>query len=132
MSAKSTKSKRKPSVVGATRSDDGFFKQFQAIGKIFDIEQQTPVQSFLFVHADLLPLLKEVHKALRRIFPDEHLHLDLVEDPNEPEGTELRVKVRVAGAPSIELHRLEQFDQDWWHHNRQHVDRRLCVDLRFE
>jgi hypothetical protein len=119
-------------VIDTSFSDYKVGTRFEEIEQLFEVEDRDTVKSFLGSYADLVPFLPKVHSALRKIFSNERLYLEVAEDPYDLEGTELLVLVGVFEGPRTALKRLEQFDNEWWVRNRQDSENRLTVDLRYE
>ncbi len=112
-----------------TTLDDGMFQQEQSVNGYISIEPSS-VSSFLQAHQELISLLNEAYKELRKYFSSEDLKLELVTDPEIAEDR-LFVYIFTSLSVTDALRKLDEFDEQWWLEQLDRANSLLNFNLRF-
>jgi hypothetical protein len=110
-----------------TTLDDGMF---QSVKGYISIEPSS-VSNFLQAHQELISLLNEAYKELRKHFSSEDLKLELVTDPEIAEDRQLFVYIFTSISVTDALRKLDEFDEQWWLEQVDRANGLLNFNLRF-
>jgi hypothetical protein len=86
---------------------------------------------FIQEHQELVALLNESYKEIRKYFPTENLKLELVSDREIAEDQQLFVYVCTSMSVTDALQKLDEFDQRWWLERIDRANGLLNFNLRF-
>jgi hypothetical protein len=96
-----------------------------------EVVKANKTEPYLRQTCNLVPLINEAQAVLAELFTDATFTLELVEDPNEPEGTELLLLAHITDAVETALTKLDSFNGNWWKYNSYRSEHRLSVDVKF-
>jgi hypothetical protein len=95
------------------------------------LQQPSSVGSFLQEHKELVSLLTEASKELRKYFSTEDFKLQLVSDPEIAGDQQLFVYISTSLSVTDALKKLDEFDEKWWLDRIDHANGLLNFNLRF-
>jgi hypothetical protein len=86
---------------------------------------------FIQEHQELVALLNESYKEIRKYFPSEELKLELVSDREIAEDQQLFVYICTSLSVTDSLKKLDEFDEKWWLERIDRANGLLNFNLRF-
>jgi hypothetical protein len=95
------------------------------------LPQPSSVGSFIQEHKELVSLLTEAFKELRKYFPTEDFKLQLVSDPEIAGEQQLFVYISTSLSVTDALKKLDKFDEKWWLDRIDRANGLLNFNLRF-
>jgi hypothetical protein len=86
---------------------------------------------FLQEHQEIVSLLNDAYKEVRKYFASEDLKLDLVSDPEIAGDKQLFAYIFTALPVIDALKKLDEFDEQWWLDRVDRANGLLNFNLRF-
>jgi hypothetical protein len=113
--------------------ETGWTHKLSKISFFYRVENVIDVHRFLQKHSNLIDVLLEAHRQIRKYFPTEKLRLKLYVDPESPQWEKLVLSI-CASAESVDqaLNQLDELDENWWIDASLGVAVNLCIHLDFE
>ncbi|MBS3908738.1 MAG: hypothetical protein KGZ93_03820 [Actinobacteria bacterium] len=97
--------------------------------KMYDLRGGTEVMGLIEKQPFLSTLLIDAYRKVLSYFPEAHRYLDVIRDPESPEGSRLALYIATTLAPEEAVERLEQFDEDWWLDTIDNTRGKLIIDV---
>jgi hypothetical protein len=95
------------------------------------LQKSSCVINFIKEHQELISLLNEAYKELRKYFLSEDLRLKLVSDPEIAGDQQLFVYIFTALPVTDALKNIDEFDEQWWLDRVDRANGLLNFNLRF-
>jgi hypothetical protein len=115
--------------VNKTKDKNNQFLSWLQPGYI--LPQPSSVGSFLQEHKELVSLLTEACKELRKYFSTEDFKLQVVSDPEIAGEKQLFVYVFTSLSVTDALKKIDEFDEQWWLDRIDRANGLLNFNLRF-
>lgn len=105
----------------------------QQIGRFYLIEDENQLIEFVSRNPEIVTLLLEAQKQIRKYFPQERLVLNVSSDSDYIEWERVKIFIYV-GVNDVDeaSDKLSQFDNDWWLDNCSGIGLKLYIGLEFE
>lgn len=113
-------------------SQPDFGRLSPLVGLPFEIPDQRSVASYLRNHPDAKNALRHTYRALRTLFFDEPLRLEVYRDPEGEVGPKLAIYVETSEAPEEALSKLDKFDETFWLDHLDEYDTYLCINISYQ
>jgi hypothetical protein len=114
-----------------TAPENGMLQvQEQSISGYILLEPASAID-FLQEHQELVALLNESYKEIRKYFPSEDLKLELVSDREIAEDRQLFVYINTSLSVTDALKKLDEFDKKWWLERIDRANGLLNFNLQF-
>jgi hypothetical protein len=97
----------------------------------YSLQQSSSVGSFLQEHQELISLLNEAYRELKKYFLSEDLKLESISDPEIAGEQQLFVYISTSLSVTDALHKLDEFDEKWWLDRIDRANGLLNFNLRF-
>ena len=95
------------------------------------LSKPSSVSNFLQAHAEIVLLLSEAYRELRKYFSSENLKLELVSDPEIAGEQQLFVYIFTSLSVTDALNKFDDFDNRWWLDRIERANGLLNFNLRF-
>lgn len=89
-------------------------EDIRLLQNLYTFENPTDIRRFLFTHQNLIEILFEAHKQIKKIFGEVvNLSLEINYDPEEDfEGLFVIIETNLSPEGALDL--LDRFDEEWW------------------
>jgi hypothetical protein len=118
-------------VIDITATFGLLLDQADLVGQVYVFRDPVNVHAFLDCYPFLVPLLLEAAPHLEHYFPGQNIFLEVVNDPESTDTSQLVAIVVETTSPEEAFDRLEQFDQAWWVGAVRRAKGKLCIDVAF-
>jgi hypothetical protein len=103
------------------------------ISQAYLVEDEKKLTQFIVENSEIVNLLLEAQKHIRKYFLQEKLTLNVSPEYEHTEWERLEISIYVDGNNVDEaLNKLSQFDNDWWLNNSSGIGLKLYIGLEFE
>lgn len=107
--------------------------QIERLKNLYALRNENRVIEFLRLHDYLFSLIFEIPEQIRKYFPDTHLYLRIIRDPDSKTLDEwliLDVSTDLSAREAID--RREKFIKEWWRSNRSRSNGNLSIFLEYK
>lgn len=105
--------------------------EIAALERAYVLTKPSEVLEWLEKQPSLVALLLEVSAKINNYFPDSQCFLEVVIDPEVINDAQLVVFISPNLSPDEAVHKLEQFEDDWWLDASYQTQGKLSVMVEF-
>lgn len=106
-------------------------KDIKTLEKYYSFQEKDKIVNFLCNNFELVFILNEANKQIRKYFLNEVLALKLLQFPGDECWEQLAIKIRTNLSPKEAGNKLEQFENEWWLDNSHGINDQLLINLEF-
>lgn len=105
--------------------------ELAALEQAYILTKPSEVLEWLEKHPSLVALLLEASTKINNYFPDSQRFLEVVTDPEIINDAQLVIFISPKLTPNGAVHRLDQFEDDWWLDASYQTQGKLAVMVEF-
>jgi hypothetical protein len=111
-----------------------FLYNIRRIKKNYVVDNENKLTQFIVKNPEVITLLLEAQKQIRKYFPQERLTLSVSLEYEHTEWERLEISIFIENSENFDeaFDRLSQFDHGWWLDNSSGIGLKLYIGLEFE